>query len=336
MLRYFNPFSLIGGSLNVQKNYCQFNSHSFLKLPQLQNTFERKKNALVEDDDTEIVIVSDTVRQRRARTPIKTSTCVESRVTDSALPDLLPKTFHLAESSSLFSRVSGDETQVREMLANGSQNGIRKNVQHKISVVEIKEGHLELLQNVEVDPNENVEDSESVAKIVDTINIFESCNNFEPEFVETIHIIDASSDTSTTSTPQLLRRSGNYKSADELKTELQRELENVAIFTNLDEHKDHKISVKKQRISFDGKASMEKERDLMKDSEEEKDSKINLLKLRPTLKELWMAERNSFYSADNDNDDEPLEFSEDEEIPRYSIEMATDSDSDVVEFFDPF
>ena len=302
-----------------------------MKLPQLQSTCEHKKKVLLEDDDTEIVIVSDTVRQRRARTPIKTSTSNENRVSD-ALPDLLPKTFHLAESSSLFSRVSGDETQLREMIANGSQNGIKKNEQHKISVVEIKEGHLESLQNLDVDQNENDEGSESVAKIVDTINIFESCNNFEPEFVETIHIIDASSDTSTTSTPQLLRKSGNYESTDELQTELQKELENVVIFSNHDDHKDH-FSVKKQRISFDEKALMGKERDIMKDSEEDKDSKINLLKLRPTLKELWMAERNSFYSADNDNDDEPLEFSEDEEIPRYSIEMATDSDSDVVDIF---
>lgn len=319
----------------MYKKYCQFNSHLFLKLPQLQSTCEHKKKALLEDDDTEIVIVSDTVRQRRARTPIKTttsnSTSKENHVSD-ALPDLLPKTFHLAESSSLFSRVSGDETQVREMIAIESRNGIKKNEQHKISVVEIKEGNLESLQNLDIDQNENDEDSESVAKIVDTINIFESCNNFEPEFVETIHIIDASSDTSTSSTPQLLRKSGNYESTDELKTELKRELENVVTFTNLDDHKEQ-LSIKKQRISFDEKALMGKERDILKDSEEDKDSKINLLKLRPTLKELWMAERNSFYSADNDNDDEPLEFSEDEEIPRYSIEMATDSDSDVVELF---
>ena len=318
----------------MYKKYCQFNSHSFLKLPQLQSTCERKKKALLEDDDTEIVIVSDTVRQRRARTPIKTSTSKENHVSD-ALPDLLPKTFHLAESSSLFSRVSGDETQVREMIAIECRNGIKKKEQQKISVVEIKEGNLESLQNLDVDQNENEndEDSESVAKIVDTINIFESCNSFEPEFVETINIIDASSDTSTTSTPQLLRKmSGYYESTDELKTELERELENVVTFTNLDDQKEQ-VNVKKQRISFDEKALMGKERDIVKDFNEDKDMKINLLKLRPTLKELWMAERNSFYSADNDNDDEPLEFSEDEEIPRYSIEMATDSDSDVVELF---
>lgn len=317
----------------MYKIYCQFNTQSFLKLPQLQNTCERKKKALLEDDDTEIVIVSDTVRQRRARTPIKTSASKENHISD-ALPDLLPKTFHLAESSSLFSRVSGSETEVlQNIIPIESQNGIKRNEQHTISVVEIKEGHLELLQNLDNDQDENAEGSESIAKVVDTINIFENCNSFEPEFVETVHIIDASSDTSTTSTPQLVRKmGGNYESTDDLKTELKRELENVEIFTNNDEQKEQ-ISVKKQRISFDENALMGKERNNVKYSDDDKDSKINLLKLRPTLKELWMAERNSFYSADNENDDEPLEFSDDEEIPRYSIEMATDSDSDVVEFF---
>lgn len=221
------------------------------------------------------------------------------------MPDLLPKT----NGASNFSDASASETRSRE---------------DKCSVVEVRERDLSTkitIRNIEF-----------VDATVDTINIFESCTRFEPEQAETVHIIDASSDTDTaTSTPVPSRKSlKSGGSMDELKTELERELETVATFET-EEELAEEFSVKKQRISFDGhKVLEENERDLLRDSEIAEEKAIKMMKLRPSLKELWMAERNSFYDND-DTYDEPLEFSDDEEIPRYSIEM--DSDSDVVAAF---
>lgn len=267
------------------------------------------------DDDTEIVIVSDTVRQRRSRTPISsTSSQRESNV---VMPDVLPKPAQPKENGSNFSDVSTHEMQSREVDAG------------ECSMVEIKERELStkiVIRNIEF---ENAK--------VDTISIFESCSRFEPEQVETVHIIDASSDTDTAaSTPLLERRSlkslsSNRGSIDELETELQRELETVSFFEKVEDPQ-FDFEVKKQKISFNGHKKLKgKDRDLLRDSEVAEERAIKMMKLRPTLKELWMEERNSFYGPENDNDEEPLVFSDDEEIPRYSIEM--DSDSDVVAAF---
>lgn len=266
------------------------------------------------DDDTEIVIVSDTVRQRRSRTPISpTSSQRESNV---VMPDLLPKPAQSNENGSHFSDVSSLEMQSREVDAG------------ECSMVEIKERDLStkiIIRNIEYGD-----------ATVDTISIFESCSRFEPEQVETVHIIDASSDTDTaTSTPLLNRRSmsSNRGSIDELETELKRELETVSFFETVEDPTSD-FEIKRQRISFDGQKNKKlkgKDRDLLRDSEVAEERAIKLMKLRPTLKELWMEERNSFYGPENDNDEEPLVFSDDEEIPRYSIEM--DSDSDAVAAF---
>lgn len=257
------------------------------------------------DEDTEIVIVSDTVRHRRSRTPISAVSTESNRESNVVMPDLLPK----AGSTSNFS-----ETRPRE-----------------VKSVEVKERDLSmkiLYRDIEFgDPR------------VDTINVFESCSRFEPEQVETVHIIDASSDTDTaTSTPSLKRKSikSPNGSIDELKTELQDELDAVLLFETIEESIED-FSVKKQRISYNGHVKMdEKERDVLRDSEMSEEKAIKLMKLRPTLKELWMEERNSFYGPDKDNSDEPLEFSDDEEIPRYSIEMDSDSDVVVHEIFTLF
>lgn len=204
------------------------------------------------------------------------------------MPDLLLK-------ASVFSDASVDETQSRG----------------ECSMVEIKERETSIKMSILESPQ------------VDTINIFESCSRFEPEQVETVHIIDASSDTDTAaSTPQLERKPMKAGSMDELKTELKRELEEISNFETQTED----FTVKKQRISFEEHKSLKgKDRDVLKDSEVE-EKLIKKMKLRPTLKELWMEERNSFYDDSKDND-EPLEFSDDEEIPRYSIEMDSDSDA---------
>jgi hypothetical protein len=246
------------------------------------------------EDDTEIVIVSDTVRQRRSRTPISVTTDTNRESNFVALPDLLSNADE-HNGSSDFSHAS-KETHPREDKASATYN----------------------------------DNDSSHGQIVDTVNILESCNRLQPQQVETVHIIDASSDTDTaTSTPLLPRKSfaSNNGSIDELKFELRQELETVAIFDTedgVDAKKHDDVVVKRQRISYEERKQLEKDRDLLRDSE----GSLADMKLRPTLKELWMEERNSFY----DNDvDEPLEFSDDEEIPRYSIEMG--SDSDLVEIF---
>lgn len=227
----------------------------------------RRKLTSNDDDDTEIVILSDTVRQRRSRTPITPSSDSNLIV----MPDLLPNKLENGnESISLVS--SHSETQTRD---NGDQ----------------------------------------VGRIVDTVSILESCNKLELQHVEMVNIIDVTSDSDTaTSTPIMSRKSPHNNSIDELKTELKRELDTLT-----DAFDAPKVSLHK----------LECDRDILRDSEILEEN-VSKMKLRPSLKELLMEERGSFYSADKENfEDEPLEFSDDEEIPRYSIEM--DSDSDLVD-----
>lgn len=265
--------------------------------------------------------MSDTVRQRRSRTPISAiSTDGKSESNVFLMPDLLPKTFKLDESCSLFSAVSRDETQSREVSTRDNDDD---NDEDLCSMVEVKEHDLSLKMSIK---KIDFDDTK-----VDTINVFETLQPLELEQAETVNIIDASSDTDTaTSTPVTKRRSlKSVGSMDELKTELKRELETISSFDAEDEPVEE-FSVKKQRISYEGKVKKEKDRDVLRDSEVAEEHAIKQLKLRPTLKELWMEERNSFYDLDDDHE-EPLVFSDDEEIPRYSIEM--DSDSDAVAAF---
>lgn len=232
----------------------------------------------------EIVVVSDTVRQRRSRTPISPNSfegfgANGDMSSPPMMPDLLPHVptdNHISDESS-------------------------------------KKIHLR-------DENENIE-SGSVK--TDTIDVFESVKRFMPEQVETVHIVDASSD-SDASTPHLPRKQVKLLgSIDELQSELDQELESVAEFDS----RQPSLIVKKEKISFGRHAALhDDDRDLLADDSEP--TSVKNLKIRRTLKEIWMEERvNSFYSPENDND-EPVVFSDDEEIPRYSVEM--DSDSDVV------
>jgi hypothetical protein len=241
------------------------------------------------------------------------------------MPDLLPKKSN-CDSQNNISPVSANETHSRD-----NHNPNHNNKSQQCTIVEVKEREMNDRNNKFID-NENVT---KTGQIVDTVSILESCKQFEPQQVETVNIIDASSDTdySANSTPQLVRKpmKSNNGSIDELKTELKRELETISNFEveidDDDENKDEnslELVVKKQRISFDERVKLGKDRDVLLDSEK---SVISGMKIRPTLQELLMEERNSFYSADKEND-EPLEFSDDEEIPRYSMEM--DSDSDLV------
>lgn len=165
-------------------------------------------------------------------------------------------------------------------------------------------------------------------QIVDTINILESCKSFEPEFVETVHIIDASSDTDTSCpSPKTERKQINI--AKPL----------IGVETSTPKlskaNDDQNILAQKQYINNKAKktySSQENERAPRRD--------LFLFKgwptLDPTLLNFFCDDRDSFYSSDKEIYDEPLVFSEDEDIPRYSIEMATDSDSDTVWFRNSF
>lgn len=286
------------------------------------------KAAKESDDGHEIVVLSDTVRQRRARTPSSTS---QNNDQTSVMPDLLPKTFHLAESSSLFSSIS-DKRFDAEILTMESEQAAaaatRPAPSYEISMVEIREGNLQVIQNVNIKHDESVH----------TIQL-ESVKNFEPEHVEMVVIHDASEDTSDTDTCPTPSQS-NCTSLEELK-----EVDGIdygdddeVLMRDLDENV---IKIEKQRISFDNKhKNYEKEHDLLRDSEAAPGAsghvsaeKKKPIKIRPSLREILMSEeRDSFYDSDKENYDDPIIFSEDEDIPRFSLELPADSDSDTVFF----
>lgn len=241
---------------------------------------DQLRKATASDDDTEIVIVSDTVRQRRSRTPITpTDSNRESNLV--MMPDLLPK------------KVKDDSGAQISTVSNQIKTQFREKSGQKQQLVEVKER--DLITN-------------NVGNVINTVSILESCNKLEPQHVEMVNIIDVTSDSDTaTSTPIMTRKSPPHNSSiDELTTELKRELDTL---TDAFEAPAKTIKILSESETLD---------------------KISMMKLRPSLKDLLMEERGSFYSADKENfDDEPLVFSDDEEIPRYSIEM--DSDSDLVD-----
>ncbi|XP_037924847.1 dystrophin, isoforms A/C/F/G/H isoform X5 [Hermetia illucens] len=335
-----------------------------------RNAAENKES---QDADTEIVVVSDTVRQRRARTPSaneNTSERMGNGVTDeqasseraaspkaeassptmdnnrNVLPDLLPTTFRLAESSSLFSDISKNKPIANSELpprAERSSRGARRQQQQDFSVVAIREKNLgnekmSVVQNVEVDESENLDPK--VGEIVDTINILESVDTFEPEYVETVHIIDASEDTSDTDSSLHLDESGGNK--EDTKIEFEKDIDtsdpHLADEVEIRPSDSGVLRVEKQRISFEEKRKrLENERDLLRDSEEELDQekmpRSKPKKARPSPRDAGIplspsAIRDSFYSQDKENFDEPLVFSEDEDIPRFSLELAPGLESD--------
>lgn len=229
----------------------------------------------LEDSDTEIVVVSDTVRQRRARTPQANDSNVESN--GNVLPDLLPQTFRLTETSNLFSQLAGE--QEAESVAP--------------SVVEVKERDLSQspLMSVALP---------RVAEIVDTV---ETVGNFVPEYVETVQVLDMSEDSDSS-----VRVDEDYVAL--------REEEDKPV-----------LKVEKQRISFEEKRKrIDKERDILRDSEEDLDLKSTPKKPK-RLRQLFLDEEQKSYDPD-----ETLVFSEDEDIPRFSLEnsLAFESDSDTV------
>lgn len=285
----------------------------------------------LKESNTEIVVVSDTVRQRRARTPSANDNS-DKMITETAstenrcnvLPDLLPTTFRLAESSSLFSQISVNESIPSEPM---NENEIEDVPQDEdVSVVEIRESNLTPKLQVRI-ASQGVENVAKIEDVTNTISIIETVETFEPEFVETVNIVYAS-DASSCSTPVLDDRERESRSIEASFEDLKEEVENETPRNSANGG----FLVEKQRISLDEPASsLVKERDLLKDSEN--DMKIDRKKPRrniaPTLKEiLSYPERDSFYGSDKENFDDPLVFSEDEDIPRFSLEMNQDVDSD--------
>ncbi|KAJ6635992.1 Dystrophin, isoforms A/C/F/G/H, partial [Pseudolycoriella hygida] len=289
----------------------------------------------LKETNTEIVVVSDTVRQRRSRTPMSSENSdkiiTETESTESrsnVLPDLLPTTFRLAESSSLFSQISVDE------IANSEEIDANRNHEESgdddVSVVEIREGNLTPKMQVRIS-NQELEHMAKIEDVTNTISIIETVETFEPEFVETVNIVYAS-DASSCSTPVMgdredmtERENTSYEANfDDLEEEFDGEIQ--------EKSSSGTILVEKQRLSQnEGQPSfLMKERDLLKDSENDKIERMKHKRIiAPALKEiLSYQERDSFYGSDKENFDDPLVFSEDEDIPRFSLEMNADVDSD--------
>lgn len=285
------------------------------------------------------------------------------------MPDLLPKTFHLAESSSLFSQINDDSNgdgtsnnigratfvtqpnSTKQMLDAPNDEADREQA---VSMVEIRATNLTIPKKainayndgsstaplISSNINEHNDDGirihteasmhrPKVGDIVNTINLYESADYFEPECVETVHIIDATSETSDTdtagSTPNI--DAADDSDGDEYET------------GELPPMTDH-MTVERARISYqERKRALSKDRDMLRDSEQLATSTAAAAsspslssppplrkKFTPTLKEiLSLTERDSFYDfaennyhySNNDNamryDDEPLVFSDDDD-----------------------
>ncbi|KAH8315064.1 hypothetical protein KR059_005103, partial [Drosophila kikkawai] len=321
----------------------------------------------VADDDTEIVVVSDTVRQRRARTPqsgespSSTNTSASQSPTkaveaatsgDQVLPDVLPpQTFRLAESSTLFSQISLNPDKVSKTPPPKPAKTKRKAPTSPAQVVEIKVKNIQndkmSVQNIALEPQQG--------EIVDTVNILESVEPFVPEYVETVQIVDLSEDSDSSarvdSDGKEVRRSKSKHSLNDSPlprvSDNDEEEEEGLLRPEAGNTSTPFLRVEKHRISFDEKRKrIANERDILRDSEEEEPKtpdtprtpQVSVSKpkrwrqLQPELDALEPESpgRDSFYSPDKESgfDVEPLVFSDDEDIPRFSLEMTPTIDSD--------
>lgn len=153
------------------------------------------------NNDVEIVILTDTVRQRRSRTPLNADPTQTPEVIDvspqnhtgstrmngsTTLPDILPETFRLAETSTLFSHASDPVYHVLEARTKFTDDPSTEIQPHR---VEVRESDLSTTKHVSMMPS-----GQFMSANVNTISILESVDTFEPEFVEMVNIIDASED----------------------------------------------------------------------------------------------------------------------------------------------
>lgn len=336
------------------------------------------------------MVVSDTVRQRRARTPqageggtpnTSLNESPQSATADAqpssnsgeqVLPDLLPpQTFRLAESSTLFSQISLNPNKAMDSPQPKPAKNKRKAPAAPAQVVEIKVKNIQndkmSVQNIALEPHQG--------EIVDTVNILESVEPLLPEFVQTVQIVDLSEDSDSSlrvdGNGKEVRRSKSKHSLCESPGAKAAEGTDADPDANADADAEAMLRpaagntstpllrVAKQRISFDEKRKrIAHERDILRDSEEEEapqsvaapTGSATASEQRPKAKRWRQLQpemealtpdtepespiRNSFYSADKETgfDIEPLVFSDDEEIPRFSLEMTPtfDSDSDTV------
>lgn len=230
---------------------------------------------------------------------------------------------------------------------------------------------------------QNIEFEPQVGEIVDTVNILESVEPFVPEYVETVQIVDLSEDSDSSmridADGKEIQSSKSKRSPCESpkpQAPLSPLLDDVELRGAVPLNSSTPfLRVEKQRISFDEKRKrIEKERDILRDSEEDEDERptkdathsntnISTPKQPKRWRQLTLAldeeqspkkakphdvsegaldspVRNSFYSADKEAgyDLEPLVFSDDEDIPRFSLEMTPtfDSDSDTVNTYTTF
>ncbi|KAL9896526.1 dystrophin isoform 9-T15 [Glossina fuscipes fuscipes] len=352
----------------------------------LEHLNETDKLNMPVTEDTEIVVVSNTVRQRRARTPSSNETvqskdnmqsspttqnlqvgCVENNIEcqqqqAQVLPDLLPpQTFRLAETSALFSQISKNPQTANETAANSNVNGQklplkRKNADPQAQMVEVK---VKNINNNKMSVHITNDLEPQQGEIVDTVNILESVEPFVPEYVETVQIIDVSEDSDSSvrldAEGRELKKSKSKRSLCEsprtpLIEESETEKESGVELRPPDANNSSTpiLRVEKQRISFEEKRKrMESERDILRDSEEETDMPATSTPsyVKPKVKrwrQLHAATdeldnnmmdamvRDSFYNPDKELsfDVEPLVFSDDEDIPRFSMEMTQPIDSD--------
>lgn len=324
------------------------------------------------DDSMEIVVVSDTVRQRRSRTPLP-QTPMQSSATESTtaselpappststastkpklkpkpfiLPDLLPKTFHLAESSALFSQVDNDAQnflalkspsltpsptrtppappQRKSSLRRMAEQNDYENVQ-KVSVVEIRESNLTTPKKAinTFHTRESLQ-RQNLGQVMNTCSILESVDFIEPCNVETVHIVDVTSEPSDSetpsSTPKQSKRAGlnNQREAssdsddeggdsDESDAKEYETGEEPIIGPLPETVSTDKMRILRRGISWDeSRKPLKKDRDLLRDCETQPHRK-----LVAGLKEI-LSVRSGDFDREAQSFDEPLVFSEDDD-----------------------
>lgn len=263
----------------------------------------------------EIVIVSDTVRQRRSRTPLSSTPTGQPSTPIypnerpmNVMPDLLPKTFHLVESNSLFSQINSPNG----LLMLG-QSTLEIDREQLVSVVEIRESNLSMPTKAIAthSPPCEMQICGNVGQVLNSCSILESVNYLEPSDVETVHIIDATSEPSDTetrsSTPNLDERPQSRVTDDGSSTS-----ENEYVISEPTPI----ISVSKSRISFDERKKMlQKDREFHEDLDEIDNR--NRIPAKPMRKKVtpreMLLEHDSYYDADKEVFDEPLTFSDDDD-----------------------
>ncbi|XP_065091339.1 dystrophin, isoforms A/C/F/G/H-like [Ochlerotatus camptorhynchus] len=341
--RFGNPRVIINTHIRGLLSLKKMTKESYLQQSIVAYAFVVVWNQFCEDalkeitpnekeDHAEFVVLSDTVRHRRAKTLNLSPTNKESKAKEisvrnleqqsNILPDILPATFRLVETSALFSCISSAEPLQQAK----SETRTVSHHYSECSVVEVKEKNMSAKMSVR-SINMPSSDVTMHGQVVDTINILESCKFVEPEYVETVHIIDASSDTDTSCpSPKPDKKQMNVsKPLTRITTSTPKSSKPI---NTVQIGGEQSQSPKQLRISKKLILPQKSSIDVLRDFDKICLNVEEASKNHPGLRDLVFDERDSFYSSDKENYDELLVFSEDEDIPRYSIEMATDSDSD--------